>query len=208
MVKSTGGAVVFTDSLGGYSIKVAEPDSVSFSYLNKPTMKFPVKSISNYTQFDIALRVHLTSKYKPLKEIYIFSKSHKEDSLESRLQYANVYGFHKGGIKSTYTDGSPPGLDVDELINIFRFRHNKQMQAFQRRLIAEEQERYVNYRFNPTLIKRITGLTGTDLERYKSQYRPSYAFAVASNELQFYEYLLNTSYQFRNQNGLPPLSAQ
>jgi hypothetical protein len=206
MVKSTGGAVVFTDSLGAYNIRVSEADSVSFSYMNKPTMKFPVKTITNYTQFDISLRVHLYSKYKPLKEIVIFSKSHKEDSSENRLAYANVYDFRKPGITSSYNPGSPAGFDLDELVNIFRFKHNKQMLTFQRRLIEQEQDSYISYRFNSTLIKRITGLTGDDLARYKIKYRPSYAFAASSNELQFYEYLLNTSYLFRSQNGLPPMN--
>ena len=208
LVKSTGGSMVFTDSAGNYRIRVSEADSVSFSYMNKPTMKFPVKTITNYSQFDISLRVHVTEKYKPLKEIFIFAKSHKEDSADNRATYANVYDFRKPGIKSSYTPGSPAGFDLDELVNIFRFRHNKHMLAFQKRLIEQEQDSYINYRFNSTLIKRITGLSGNDLARYKLQYRPSYAFAASSNELQFYEYLLNTSYLFRNQNGLPPMNSQ
>ena len=205
-MKSTGGAITFTDSLGAYHLSVEETDSVSFSYLNKPTMKFPVRYITNYTQFDISLRVHVYDKYRPLKEIFIFSRSHKEDSADNRRAYSNVYDFRKPGIKSSFTPGSPAGFDLDELVNVFRFRHNKQMLAFQKRLIEQEHDHYINYRFNSPLIKRITGLSGEALNRYKLQYRPSYAFAAMSNELQFYEYLLNTSYLFRSENGLPAMN--
>ena len=207
-VRSTGGAVTFTDSSGAYRIKVAETDSLSFAYMNKPTMKFPVKTITNYTQFDISLRVHVYEKYRPLKEIYIFAKSHSEDSAENRLAYSKVFDFRKPGIRSSYTPGSPACFDLDELVNIFRFRHNKQTLSFQKRLIGEEQERFINYRFSSTLIKRITGLSGEALQRYKVQYRPDYLFVAASDELEFYQYILNSSYRFRRENGLPPMNTQ
>jgi hypothetical protein len=69
-------------------------------------------------------------------------------------------------------------------------------------LIEQEQDNYINYRFNTVMIKRITGLTGTLLESYKIAYRPSYGFIISSNELEFYEYILNTSYEFKKRNGL------
>ena len=206
MVKSTGGIITFTDSLGAYRINVREIDSISFSYMNKPTMKFPIRSITNYSEFDISLRVHVYQKYRPLKEIFIFSKSHKEDSAENRLAYSKVFNFSKPGIRSSYTPGSPAGFDLDELVNIFRFRHKKQMLAFQKRLIQQEQVSYINYRFSTTVIKRITGLSGEALQRYKVEYCPDYGFVASSDELEFYQYILNTSYQFRRQNGLPAIN--
>lgn len=206
-VKSTSGNVTYTDSLGSYSLNVKESDSISFSYMNKPTMKFPVSLISNYTQFDISLRVQLYQKYRPLKEIFIFSRR-KQDSTENRQQYSNIFNFRKPGIKSSYTPGSPPGFDIDELIGIFQFRKNKRTLNFQKRLIEQEQESYINYRFSSSMIKRITNLKDEELKKYKLQYRPTYAFAVASNDLEFYDYVLKTSYLFRSRNGLPPMSTE
>lgn len=167
-------------------------------------MKYPVRSILNYNEFDISLNIHVIEKYKPLKEIFIYSRTHKQDSAENRTDYAKTFNFHKPGIRSSSTPGTPPGLDVDELINMFRFRKNKQTLAFQQRLIEQEQDSYINYRFNSTLIKRITGLSGDTLNKFKIQYRPSYEFVAMSNELQFYQYILNTSYQFRKIEGLKP----
>ena len=70
------------------------------------------------------------------------------------------------------------------------------------RLLIEEEEKYINYRFNSTLLKRVTGLTGTTLEKYKIRYRPSYEFLITATELEFYEYILNTSYKFKQQEGI------
>lgn len=202
IVKSTSGASVITDSTGMYHLNVAETDSISFIYQNKPTVKFPVKSIINYNQFDISLRVRVLEKYKPLKEVIVYSKSYREDSAENRLTYAKIFNSKRPGLHTTFTDGEPPGLDLDQLINVFHFRRNKQNIAFQKRLLQEEQEKYVSYRFNSTLLKRVTGLSGTLLETYKAAYRPTYDSLINSTELEFYEYILNTSYQFKKLNGL------
>ena len=202
IVKSTGGGSTMTDSLGVYHINTNEKDSISFYYAKKPTQKFPVKTIGNYNDFDISLRVHVFEKYRLLKEVKIFTKNYRQDSSENRLTYSNVFNYQKPGLHSAYTPGSPPGLDIDQLINIFKFRRNKLNLIFQQRLLEEEQDKYVNYKFNSILLKRVTGLTGALLDKYKMQYRPSYEFLITATELEFYEYILNTADKFKKQEGV------
>ena len=202
IVKSTGGGSTITDSLGVYHINTTEKDSISFYYAKKPTQKFPVKTISNYNDFDISLQVRVFEKYRLLKEVKIFTKSYRQDSSENRLSYSKVFNYQNPGLRSTYTPGSPPGLDIDELINVFRFRRNKMNIIFQKRLLEEEEDKYVNYKFNSTLLKRVTGLTGALLDKYKMQYKPSYEFIVTATELEFYEYILNTADKFKKQERI------
>ena len=200
-VRSTGGSSAFTDSVGNYHISVKETDSVYFTYHNKPTIKFAVQSIANYNEFDISLRVRVNEKYKPLKEIVIFS-DYRHDSAENRTSYSKIFDYERPGLKTTSSPGTPPGLDINELINFFHFRKNKQQLAFQRRLIQEEQDRYVNYRFNNLFVKKITGLSGDTLQQYKTEYRPTYAFTVLSNDVDFYEYIFRTAQAFKKEKGI------
>jgi hypothetical protein len=202
IVKSTGGGTTVTDSLGAYHINTAEKDSISFIYNNKPTQKFPVSDIGNYHDFDISLQVRIFEKYKLLKEVKVFTKSYKQDSAENRLTYSKIFNYEKPQLRSSSTPGTPPGLDINELINMFRFRRNKMNQVFQERLLAEEEEKYINYKFNSILIKRVTGLTGASLDKYKLMYKPTYEFLITASELEFYEYILNTSDRFKKQEGL------
>lgn len=201
-VSSTSGSSTMTDSLGAYHIYVSESDSLSFFYNGKSTIKFPVKEINNYTLFDISLRVRVNEKYKLLKGITVFSNTYPRDSLENRITYSKIFGRENPTIRSGYEPGGPAGLDLDELIGMFQFRRNKQNLAFQKRLVKEEQDNYVNYRFNSKTISRITGLTGDKLLKYKTLYRPSYFFVVNSTLTQFYEYILNTCYAFKRQQGI------
>ncbi len=74
--------------------------------------------------------------------------------------------------------------------------------VFQKRLVENEEDKYVNYKFNSILLKRVTGLTGTLLDKYIMQYKPTYEFIVTATELEFYEYILSTAYKFKKQEGL------
>ena len=201
-VLSTSGNMGYTDSLGNYKIAAFENDSISFYYNGKFTVKFPIAKMKDYQSFDISLRVRVDDKYKLLRGVTVFSNSFKKDSLENRENYAKVFGSTKPGLRSTYDPGGPAGLDVGELIGVFQFRKNKQRMAFQNRLLSEEEDRYVDFRFSAKNIERITGLKSPELEEYQKLYRPSYYFTANSTLTQFYEYILNTSYTFKKENNI------
>lgn len=201
-VYSTSGTRAITDSLGAYHILVKNTDSISFFYNGKPTIQFPVRAMTNYTSFDISLRVRVKEKYRLLNPITVFTNSYQSDSLENRENYAKIFDREKPAIRSTYEPGGPAGLDLDALIGMFRFRRNKQNLAFQKRLLQEEKDRYIDYRFSEKTVSRVTGLKGEALEKYRKLYRPSYSFIVNSTLTQFYEYILNTSYNFKKQKGI------
>ncbi len=201
-VSSTSGLATTTDSLGAYHINVSKNDSLSFFYKGKSTVKFPVETIGNYNSFDISLRVRINDKYKLLKGVTVYADTYRSDSLENRMSYSKIFDFEKPGISSNYEPGAAAGLDLDQLIGIFQFKKNKQNLAFQKRLVEQEQDRYVDYRFSSKVINRITALSGDTLTKYKKLYRPSYYFVVSSTLTQFYQYILNTAYSFKREEGI------
>jgi len=176
---------------------VTEKDSVYFAYENKPTQKFPVKNINDPAAFNISLHVPVKSKYRTLKEVIVYSKSYQQDSMENRDAYKDIFNYHKPGINSSITPDGTVGMDVNELINMFRFKRNKRLRAFQLRLEEQEQERYVNYRFNRTLVHRITQLEGAQLDSFMIRYRPPYEFLLNADEISFNQYVLDASYEFK-----------
>ena len=137
------GLFSITDSIGRYSLAVTSKDSVAFIFRNKATQKFAVQTIGDPSHFDISLRINYKGKYSTLKEVVVFAKSYKEDSIENRETYAKVYNYEKPGLKSSISPSGMVGADVNELINIFRFKRNKRFKTFQIRLEQEEQEKYV-----------------------------------------------------------------
>jgi len=198
-VTSTSGAIAYTDSVGHYNILVNPDDSIAFFYRGKSTIWFPVADMKYTRTFDIALQVRLEDRYQTLKEVIVISKSYRQDSLENREKYSKIFNGSTGGLRLTETgsQGGTPGLDPNEIINMFRFRRNHNLKAFQKRLLDEEMDKFIAYRFNKSLVKRITGFQGTELETFMQHYKPSYDFTVMATEYEFHSYILEASKLYR-----------
>ncbi len=152
-VLGTSGRGTMTDSAGHYTIVLTPGDSIYFSYLGRRTAKFPVKRIAGGYPMDMSLAVRVDS----LPLVVVRPKPYRYDSAENRDEYRNVFDYQP--------------TDV-----IFNGRKNRQMLSLQRRLLEEEQDKYVNYRFNKNLVKRITGLRGNALDALYASISPDLLF--------------------------------
>lgn len=185
-VMTTSGFGTASDSLGRYSIIARETDSIWFSYLNKPTPKYPVKQIVNPNNFEISLHVNATE----LKEVRVMPRNYRLDSIQNRQDYAKAFNFQKPGIGSSLNIANGGvGLDIDELIHMFQFRRNKRMLAFQNRLLQEEEDRYIDHRFSRALVIKLTGLHGEALNNFMKIYRPPVEFVESSTDYEFQDYI-------------------
>ena len=186
-VLSTNGSGAVTNADGHYSINVGEKDSIWFSYLGKPTVKFPVLKITDVQHFDLSLQVNIPV----LKEVTIRTRSYKEDSAQNRKDYAKAFDFHKPSL-GTMTSIGPTGagIDINELIRTFQFRKNRSMLRFQERLLQQEKDKYIDHRFNKALVRRLTNIQKDDeLERFMVMYRPEYDFTLYSSDYDFQAYI-------------------
>jgi hypothetical protein len=198
-VMSTSGRGTITDSNGNYNIIVNEGDSISFSYLGRTTVKFPVSNILIYPSFDVALHVEPTE----LKPLQVSPRNYFMDSLQNRKDYARVFDYQKPKLKLTDPGqgGLGVGLDLDAIIGMFQFNRNRRMLAFQKRLIQEEQDKFVDHRFTAYLVKKITHLSSPDLDTFMVKYRPSYYFTRTTTDYDFEQYIKLAGRDFENKKG-------
>jgi hypothetical protein len=191
-VMSTGGAMSMTDSMGAYAINVAERDSIWFSYLGKPTPKYPVLKMTDITQFDIAL--HL--KPDVMREVKIKTRNYKEDSAQNRRDYAKAFNFRRPSLSTmTSVTSSGVGFDIQEIIRLFQFRKNKSMERFRQRLEQEERDKFIDHRFTRLLVKRLTGVEDEkELTAFMQKYRPTYEFTAGTSDYEF-QYFIKIAYQ-------------
>jgi hypothetical protein len=200
-VLSTSGQGTVTDNLGNYSITVRETDSIWFSYFNKPTPKFPVGTIVNFNQFDLSLHVATTV----LKEVRVMPRDYRMDSIQNRKDYAKVFNFKKPGLSISSlpagAGGAGVGLDLEELINVFRFKRTRSMLGFQKRLLQEEEDKFIDHRFSKRIVREITLLTGEELNTFMKLYRPDYEFTSSTTDYEFYEYIKKSYLNYRAVKG-------
>ncbi|MBV8251295.1 MAG: carboxypeptidase-like regulatory domain-containing protein [Chitinophaga sp.] len=181
-VHSNSGAGAVTDSLGRYTIKIPRTDSLSFSYQGKSTQKFAVREINLTRPFDMKLLVEV--KTLATVEVKAKPKSYQYDSLENRREYRKYFDFHPEYITS---GNGGAGINLDALFSIGKI---KRMQQFRKFLQRDEQEKYVDYRFNKDLVQKITGLKSPLLESFMVAYRPTYAMLMSfENDYDYLRYI-------------------
>jgi hypothetical protein len=195
-VLSTGGKRTATDSNGHYAIEVTEKDSIWFSYLGKPTIKYPVLKMNDPLHFDVALQLSVTV----LKGVTVRPRSYRMDSIQNRIDYAKIFNYEKPKIQPVI-NGVGVGFDLDEIIRMFQFRKNKNTLSFQRRLLEQEQDKYIDHRFSKQLVKRLTNLTGGALDSFMVTCRPSYLFCQIASDYEFASWIKNCYQLFTQRNS-------
>lgn len=196
-VISTGGKGTFTDVNGDYEIEVGEKDSIWFSYLGKPTVKFPVLKMTDPLHFDISIQVNILV----LKGVTVSPRNYRLDSIQNRRDYAKIFNYERPGVRTTTSGPANQvgvGFDLDEIIRMFQFRKNKNMLAFQRRLIEQEHDKFIDHRFNKQVVRRLTNLTGPGLDSFMVMYRPTYEFTLLTSDYDFQSYIKKCYEQFRS----------
>lgn len=198
-VFSTSGRGTITDSLGKYIFTVLRTDSIWFSLIGKATMKYPVDTIQNTDNFNVMIHVRSTE----LPEVKVRSNYYKFDSLQNRKDYAKIFDYKKPGLRLSnnpnYNPGSlTVGFDLDEIINMFRVKRNRSIEALQKRLIEQEQEKYVNNRYSKQFVRKITRLQSPELDTFMTHYRPGYELVTQLNELELGYYVQKSFEQYKS----------
>ncbi len=186
-VLSTSGKGTITDVYGRYEIDVQEKDSVWFSYLNKPTIKYSVGKIFDSERFDIALHISVPV----LKEVFVKQRNYRQDSLQNRLDYAKVFNWERPKLRATMGSGpgAAVGFSLEEIIRMFQFRKNKSMADFQERLMIQEKDKFIDYRYNKALVLRLTGLNGEERDSFMVRCRPIYEFCITASDYEFQSWI-------------------
>ncbi|MHA4807302.1 peptidase associated/transthyretin-like domain-containing protein [Flavitalea flava] len=186
-VLGSSGAGTITDSTGHYQIRLSSGDSIYFSYLGKYTDKIPLSRIVPGYPLDMSLAVNVDS----LPLVVVRPKIYRYDSLANRDEYRRVFDY-----QPEYITGGNGGVGFN-LDMLFSGRKNRQMLSLQRRLEEEERDKYVDHRFNRTLVKKITGLQQPALDTFMRAYRPSYEFILnCENDYEFYKYIRDCGLYF------------
>lgn len=191
----------FTDSLGRYSINVKAKDSIWFSLFGKATHKYPVDTIEDLRNFNVM--IHVTGFDLP--EVRVRNSYYKLDSIQNRADYAKYFNYQAPGIRLSSgqpllgPNGLTMGFDLDAIINMFRIKRNRNLQFLQKRLISQEQEKYIQYRFTKRFVIKITHLEGEELEKFMNFCRPSYEVLGLLNDLELGYYIEKKLEEFKKQ---------
>lgn len=161
-------------------------------------MKYPVDTISNMDNFNVMIHVRAYD----LPEVKVRNNYYRFDSMMNRKDYAKVFDFRKPTLSvvrpSGYNPGAVVGFDLESIINIFRVKRNRSILTLQKRLLEEEQEKYINSRYTKPFVRKITHLQSPELDTFMRRYRPTYDFLQLVNELELGYYIQQSYEQYKS----------
>jgi len=190
VVNSTYGKTI-TDSVGRYTILAKPKDSLWFSLFGKNSQKFPIDTVPDPRNFNVMIHV---AGYD-LPEVKVRNSYYRLDSIQNRIDYAKYFNYQAPTLKLSNNQqlfgpaGLTVGLDLDEIINMFRFHRNRNLQYLQNRLVTQEHDKYIDYRFTKRFVQKLTHLEGDNLVKFMSFARPSYELLGVLNELELGLYI-------------------
>lgn len=160
-----------SDEDGSYRIQAAPGDHIAFSSVGHLTDTVTVTA----SILTAAYPVYLEIKPQTLQAVRVGQFSNYQlDSMDRRKEYAWVYDH---GNEPRF-DHDRQGDGVGVKMNIFRNTSTaaKQREHLEKRLEKEEEDLYVDSRYNKDYVAKITRLKGDSLKLFMRKYRPSYEY--------------------------------
>jgi hypothetical protein len=75
------------------------------------------------------------------------------------------------------------------------------MLAFQKRLVEDEHDKFIDHRFTRYIVKKITGLTGDAEDSFMFRFRPSYEFTKVATDYEFFDYIKLAYQDYKSQRS-------
>ena len=161
-----------SDEGGNYRIPARDGDMLTFSSVGYA----PDTLIVTTALLSADCPVELETRIISLPSFRMGSLSNYQlDSTARREEYKWIYehGEQKRLEKERHSDG------VGVSLNLFRnaSHEDKDRENLKKRLMNEEEQHYIDYRYSREYISRLTHLKGDSLQKFMEHYRPSYDYA-------------------------------
>jgi hypothetical protein len=186
----TGNRYDLSEEDGSYHIQAAPGDHISFSSVGYRADTITVTA----SLLTAACPIYLDIRPQELQAVRVGEfNNYQLDSMDRRKEYAWVYEHDN----TPHIAKDRQGADgVGVTMNIFRKTSSadKQRIHLEKRLQKEEEDYYVDFRYNTDYVTKITHLKGDSLKQFMQRYRPSYDYCRKAANVDILVYI-NDSYK-------------
>ncbi len=160
-----------SDIGGNYRIKATEGDTLIFSSAGYKVDTVIIKTID----LVLGLYISLAPNYVALPTVVVNENAYQADSIKRREEYSFILDKkHPVKLINEKRLGDAPGLNFSP-IGFFSTRE-KQKRRLRKRLIQEEEDYYIDYKFSAEKVSQLSGLKADSLKKFIRLYRPVYDF--------------------------------
>jgi hypothetical protein len=177
---------------GSYRIQAAPGDHIAFSSVGYMADTLTVTASLLTAEYTVYLDVRVQT----LQAVRVGEFSNYQlDSMDRRKEYAWVYDHDNTPHVARDRQGSD-GVGVT--LNIFRNSGSAahQRASLKKRLEKEEEEYYVDSRYNKDYVSKITHLKGDSLLQFMRRYRPSFDYCRKAANVDILVYISDSYKQY------------
>jgi len=200
---STESAQTHTNLAGGFEIDVtASSDSLKITHFAYKTYTIAISRVTT------VLYIELEPSVISLNAVTIHGdRDFKKDSIENRIAYAKQFHYKGPTVMDAFMGNSnkQPGelISINPLILIAELTKKSTPEyKFNKILIRDEHEQYVDEHFNKGIVSWVTGLSGDTLSVFLTQYRPTYKFVLKATDYDMEVYIKESLRKFKK-GGMP-----
>lgn len=171
-VKGKYGAI--SNETGRFFIQADPGDTLEFTMVGYIKYDLIVPAIS------ATLNISLKRQMFNLGGVAVRGRNYQRDSAATRAEYDKYFNYKKPTAGDFFR--TLPANPVTALTYLIPNKTRKRKEAFRGQLEYWEKENYVDHRYSPELVNRMTKLDGNELDSFMLRYRPSYQFLEESTE--------------------------
>lgn len=169
-----------TDEKGFFFIYASQGDAMSYSFIGYHTEKKILETTNG------VIHVELLPLSIQLNNVNIDPglSAFQRDSLALAQTYSKA--LNTSTTKPTF-GATGDGVGVNGLIGSMVEKHSryyKRKKRFQENFISDEQQKFIDTRYKPDLVNKMTGLTGDSVAVFMHEYPMEYNFARTATDLE------------------------
>ncbi len=160
-----------SDERGAYRIQSMQGDMLIFSYVGYQSDTIIVDTSMLAGDYP----VFMEPQAQTLRAVQVGSLSNYQlDSMARREEYSWIYDHGNPPRLERKRTGDGVGVNLDLFRNASK--EDKDREKLKKRLVREEEEFYVDFRYSRDYVSRLTKLKGDSLQQFMMHFRPTYEF--------------------------------
>ncbi|RFS22548.1 carboxypeptidase-like regulatory domain-containing protein [Chitinophaga silvatica] len=159
---------------GRFYIEAVPGDTLEFSMLSYATRLFTVPGMSSTHD------IYMQKRLFDLQGVDVKGRNYRNDSLAMRDEYGRYFDYKKPGAMDVLK--TLPANPITALTYLVPSKTRKRKEEFHQQLLFWEKEKFIDHRYSPDVVARMTKLQGAELDSFMLKYRPTYQFLNTANE--------------------------
>ncbi|WP_236654195.1 carboxypeptidase-like regulatory domain-containing protein [Chitinophaga vietnamensis] len=184
---------------GHYFIMSMPGDTLEFSMLSYAQKQIITPGMS------ASMDIYLQKRLFDLQGVNVKARNHRSDSLAMRDEYGRYFNYRKPGAMDVLK--TLPANPITALSYLVPSKVRKRKEQFHEQLLYWEKEKYIDYRYSPEIVAKMTKLESPELDSFMYRYRPGYQFLNNASEYDLLLYIKQTFEQYQQEKGRKPDSS-